>query len=115
MIRGALIGAGITLALIIVPVVHFVTFWVAPLIGGFVAGSKTAADSGAALGIGALMAAFVAGPLVGILAAVAVLWGWSPVVVAVIGVPAVVYVGGLGVVGAAVGGAAARKQQASPG
>ena len=113
MIRGALIGAGITLALILVPVVHFVTFWVAPLIGGFVAGSKTAADSGTALGIGALMAAFLAGPLIGILAGVAAFLGWSPVIVAAIGLPAVVYVGGLGAVGAAVGGAAARKQAQS--
>ncbi len=115
MFRAALLGAGITLALIVVPIVHFLTVWFASFIGGFVAGTRVAAGDFQALGIGGLMAAFLVIPVVGSLFGAAALFGFELSLLAgvVIGLLLTLYVGGLGVLGAAVGGAVARKQQAT--
>ena len=115
MIRAALFGAGITLVLIVIPIVHFLTVWFASFIGGFVAGSRVAADDGGALVIGGLMAALLVLPILGILLGASALLGFdiSLLALMLIGLLLTLYVGGLGVLGAAVGGAAARKQQAT--
>ena len=49
MFRAELIGAGVTLALIVIPIVHFLTVWFASFVGGFIAGSRVAANDGGAL------------------------------------------------------------------
>lgn len=60
MARAALIGTGIALIGLIIPVVHFITGPLGPLIGGFLAGqSLDKPDEGKAIGIGVLMGAFM--------------------------------------------------------
>ena len=54
MLRGALVGAAVTLALIAVPVVHFVTAIPSPFIGGYFAGVRTGASAGQAFVLGAI-------------------------------------------------------------
>ena len=60
MARAALIGTGIALIGLIIPVVHFITGPLGPLIGGFLAcQSLPAPDEGKAIGIGVLMGTFM--------------------------------------------------------
>lgn len=60
MLRAALIGVGISLIGLIIPVVHFVTGPLGPLAGGFIAGqSLDAPDEAKAIGVGVLMGVFM--------------------------------------------------------
>ena len=113
MFKGALIGFGITLGLAAIPLVHFVTIWPAPFVGGFIGGSKAEADTAQALGIGLLMAAFMAVPLVGIIWSVNLffhLFSGAGLVTAMVGV-LTAYVALLGTLGALVGGSVTRRQR----
>ena len=58
MLKGALIGIGITLVGMLPPILHFVTGPLGPFIGGFVGGSSVRATPEKALGIGTLMGLF---------------------------------------------------------
>ena len=115
MFRAALVGAAITFGLIVIPVLHFITGLPAPLIGGYMAGARTACSQGQALLLGLLMALLLAAPVMGILLALArfdlvsgglalALWG---------GLLGWFFAGG--VVGSALGGASARRSAAEAG
>ena len=55
MLKGALIGIGISILGVLPPVLHFVTGPLGPFIGGFVGGSSARATPMKALAIGCLM------------------------------------------------------------
>ena len=109
MFRAALAGAAITFGLVLIPVLHFITWLPAPLIGGYMAGVRAECSQGQALLLGLLMAALLAAPVMGILLLIAWL-DWIPASWAI-------WVGGGllgwffagGVVGSALGGASARR------
>ena len=111
MIKGALVGFGITLGLAIIPIVHFVTIWPAPFIGGFVGGSQAKADPATALTMGLLMGVLMLAP------AFLVLWvmgrffelGSGGLIIGLAGSLAA-YVALLGGLGAMLGGHASRRQ-----
>jgi len=69
MVKGALIGFGFSILLLMIPIVHFITGPLGPLIGGYVGGGVVRATPSQAVGIGVLMAFFMAVPV--LLAAIA--------------------------------------------
>ena len=62
-LKYALIGSGVAVLCLIIPLVHFVTGPLAPLIGGCVAGYLAMAHTPKAIRIGALMGAILAAPI----------------------------------------------------
>ena len=111
LLRSSLIGAFITLALIIVPLVHFLTFWFASFLGGFVAGSRIYADQATSIKIGAIMSLVLVVPIIGIIYIANTIFsikaGFS--LIFVVSLLLTLYVGGLGILGASLGGSIARK------
>ena len=98
------------LALIAVPVVHWFTALPAPFIGGYVAGTRTGATSSRAFLLGGFMGLMVLIPAVGILSLFSLMFldlttGWIVVLSGGYGVVVVA----LATLGAAVGGASARR------
>jgi|TARA_B110000263_G_C15184895_1_gene453326 hypothetical protein len=67
MIKCAFMGFGITLICIIIPLVHFLTGPLAPLIGGWFAGNKFKANTKESLILSLLMGVFMIIPLSGII------------------------------------------------
>lgn len=113
MFKAALVGAAITLGCILIPIVHFVTAVPSPLIGGYVAGARSACTQGQALLVGLLMAALLLLPAaIGALGLVRFA-GFSSNFVLVLGGVLVLWVFAGGAVGAALGGASARRSAAS--
>ena len=112
MLRGALVGIGVTWLLILIPIVHFVTALPSPFIGGFVGGSRARALPHQAWGIGLLMGLFIALPMAGAISSIFLLFvldGTGTLVfVSVIGALTFIYVGTLGSLGAMLGGRMAR-------
>lgn len=109
MFRTALVGAAITLGCILVPIVHFVTAIPSPLIGGYMAGARSACSQGQAVLIGLLMAVLLLLPAAIAGMGIALFAGLSlSFVLVVVGV-AVLWVFAGGTVGAALGGASARR------
>ena len=108
MLRAALIGVGIALIGLIIPVVHVITGPLGPLAGGFFAGSSLdTPDEVKAIGVGALMGVFMG--LVATPFALGVyLLADVPVIVAYIPAFVAVYVALLGTVGAVIGVTRAR-------
>ncbi|MEX2598878.1 MAG: hypothetical protein WD533_04395 [Dehalococcoidia bacterium] len=110
MFKAALAGAGITLVLIIVPLVHFVTAIPSPFIGGYFAGVKAGPTPGEALTLGGVMALLLTAPVAGILFAISAAWlDLSGVAMLGIIVVIFVYIAALGGIGAMVGGAHRRR------
>ena len=108
MLRAALIGVGIALIGLIIPVVHFITGPLGPIAGGFIAGqSLDAPDEGKALAVGALMGVFM-GLLATPFALGVYLIADVPVIVALIPAFVLAYVALLGSVGALLGAMRAR-------
>tara|TARA_B100000029_G_scaffold215129_2_gene212969 strand:+ start:784 stop:1143 length:360 start_codon:yes stop_codon:yes gene_type:complete len=111
LLRSSLIGAFITLALIIVPLVHFLTVWFASFLGGFVAGSRIYADQATSIKIGAIMSLVLVVPIIGIIYIANTIFsikaGFS--LIFVVSLLLTLYVGGLGILGASLGGSIARK------
>ena len=115
-LKYALVGVGVLVLCLIIPLVHFVTGPLSPLIGGWIAGTLAKAETGKAVRIGALMGVILAAPL---LVLPAVLSALVPVVdlpsvtegglvlLAFAGFLAIVV--GLATAGAAIGGRLARK------
>ncbi len=103
MARAALIGAGIALIGLIIPVVHFITGPLGPIIGGFLAGqSLDKPDEGKAIGVGVLMGAFMG--LIALPFALGVyVLADVPIIVAYIPAFVMLYVALLGSVGALIG------------
>lgn len=114
MLKGALIGFGVTIALILIPIVHFVTALPSPFIGGFIGGSRAQAEAHEALVIGLLMALMAMAPVLlvsGLLVLFDIASGGGFILV-IAGVAAI-YVGLLGSLGALIGGRVARRQTPS--
>ena len=106
MLQGGLIGAGVMIGLLLIPIVHFFTALPSPFIGGFIGGSKTATLPHQALGVGAVMAVVAFGTVA--VAAVALDAALLYAIAALAGL----YVGGLGALGALLGGRSARDKAA---
>jgi len=113
LIKGALIGFAVTLACSLIPIVHFVTIWPGPFIGGFIGGSYAKADQAKALWIGLVMGIFM------LLPAVLTFWvlssflfPWDKNLIMVVGGIIFIDVAVLGSFGAVIGGRMARR---SPG
>ena len=77
MIKGALIGFGISVLLLTIPIVHFIAGPVGPFIGGLVGGASARAGPAQALGIGLLMGLFMAGPALILTIISQYLSGWA--------------------------------------
>ena len=109
MFRAALVGAAVTLGCILVPIVHFVTGIPSPLIGGYMAGARCACTQGQAVLIGLLMAVFLALPAAVAVLGLALFADLSLSFVAVLTAGVVLWIFAGGTVGAALGGASARR------
>ena len=109
MFRAALVGAAITLGCIVVPIVHFLTAIPSPFIGGYMAGARSACTQGQAVLIGLLMAGLLLLPAAIAVMGIALFASLSlSFVLVVVGV-AVLWIFAGGTVGAALGGASARR------
>ena len=111
MLRACLVGAAVTFALIAVPVVHWVTFWFAPFIGGYFAGSRTQAAGGRVFLVGLVMGLLLLVPVAGVVGLASLMFfdlpvSWLAVVAGVL----TLYVAAAGSLGAALGGSSARGQ-----
>ena len=119
MLKAVLIGFGITVACAAVPILHFVTIWPGPFIGGFVAGSRMKATPRQGLAIGVFMAVLMVAPIYLILLGVDALFDLfgegGPGLLLAGGGLIGLYVGMLGALGAVMGGGAAQRQGASSG
>ena len=109
MLRACLVGAAVTFALIAVPVVHWFTFWFAPFIGGYFAGSRTEAAGGRVFLVGLILGLMMLGPVAGVVALASLMFldlplTWLAVAAGVLSL----YVAALGSLGAALGGSSAR-------
>jgi hypothetical protein len=112
MLKACLVGAAVTLALIAIPVVHFLTVWPSAFIGGYLAGSRVEATPGTAMLIGCLMAALLVVPVAGVVFLMSLFFELG-VVVVLIGTAAVaVWIVLLGTLGAVIGGASVRQNAA---
>lgn len=107
MLQGGIIGAGVMIGLLLIPIVHFFTALPSPFIGGFIGGSKSAAQPHEALGVGAVMAAVAFGAV-----AIAA-FAWDVALLYALAALAGLYVGGLGALGALLGGRSAREKAAA--
>ncbi|MCZ6867513.1 MAG: hypothetical protein O7E55_09315 [Chloroflexi bacterium] len=106
MLKGALIGFGISILLLMIPIVHFVAGPIGPFIGGFVGGGVARATPGRAVGIGLLMGLFMAGPaiLLALLAQTLSLSDKAQDIFTYVAIGIVFWAGLLGTLGALVGG-----------
>lgn len=112
MVRAALVGMAVTLACILVPVVHFVTALPAAFIGGYVAGARTSCTPGRAAALALLITAFLAGPVLGAALAASLLLGRPAAGVLTVGAVIVGWFAVSGALGALLGGASSRSQAA---
>ena len=109
MLRACLVGAAVTFALIAIPVVHWITFWFAPFVGGYFAGSRTQAAGGRVFLVGLVMGLMLLVPVGGVVTVASLLFldlqaAWIVVLAGVL----TLYVAALGSLGAAVGGSSTR-------
>ncbi len=117
MVKGALIGFVIALAMLLPPIIHWVSFPLGPLIGGFFGGSKARVRPAHAPVIGLLMGLFMVLPVVVILIVLgAVAETTIPKglrsILGVVGAVIIVYTTFMGSIGAAIGGSMALRQEA---
>ena len=114
MFKGALIGCGVALLMLLPPIIHFVSGPLGPLVGGFFGGSRARASLVGAVGVGFCMSLFMAAPIAGLVVLGSVTDLPLPQnirnVLVYAGIIVVVYTGFMGTVGAAIGGATARRQ-----
>ena len=107
-------GFGVSVLCLLIPLVHFVSGPLAPLIGGWFAGNSAKAEPGQAAGIGLLMGVLMAIPAVAAprvveaLAPYLMSWADDSMLLA-IGVGLPLYTALLGVAGAVIGGRMASK------
>jgi len=113
MLKACLVGAAVTLALIAIPVVHFITGLPSAFIGGYLAGSRAGATPGTALLIGLFMAALLGAPVAGVLFLMSLFWGGGAILVLVGTGAFAVWIVLLGTLGALIGGNSVRKQSAA--
>lgn len=114
MLRAALVGASVTIACVLIPVVHFLTAVPSPLIGGYIAGARVACTPAAAVKIAVLMGSMLIIPVFGIVLSASLftelpmIWGLA------LGTGLVMWFVLGGALGAMLGGAATRRQLAQP-
>ena len=107
-------GFGVSVLCLLIPLVHFVSGPLAPLIGGWFAGNNAKAEPGQAAGIGLLMGVLMAIPAVAAprvveaLAPYLMSWADDSMLLA-IGVGLPLYTALLGMAGAVIGGRMATK------
>ena len=77
MLKGAFIGFGISILLLMIPIVHLFIWPISPFIGGLVGGASARARPVQALGIGLLMGLFMAGPALVLIVISQALSGWA--------------------------------------
>ncbi|MBI4312406.1 MAG: DUF5518 domain-containing protein [Chloroflexi bacterium] len=108
MVKSAFIGFLVALAMLLPPILHFVTGPLGPFVGGWVAGSRYGAGGKRALALGLLIGMFMGVPFVVFLATDALLLHWlSPGARAAVGAAALVavaYASFMAGLGAAIGG-----------
>ncbi len=111
MLRASLVGAAVTFALIAVPVVHWVTFWFAPFVGGYLAGLRTKAAGGDVFLIGLIMELLMVAPVAGIVALASFMFlDLTVSSIAIFAGVLTLYVAALSCLGAVAGGSTARRQ-----
>ena len=110
MLRASLVGAAVTFAMIAVPVVHWITFWFAPFIGGYFAGIRTEAAGRDVFLIGVTIGLLMLVPVAGIVALASLIFlDLTILSIAVSASVLTLYVAALSCLGAVVGGSAARR------
>ena len=119
MVKGALVGFGVALLMLLPPILHFITGPLGPLVGGFFGGSRAKATVPVAVGVGLLMALFMAAPVGGlVLLGTAFDITFLPRSVrdalSLVGIVIVVYTGVMGTVGAVIGGRLADEEDGTP-
>ena len=111
MVKYAFMGFGITfvcLITIIIPIVHFVTVPLAPLIGGWFAGNGAKAKPETAIGIGVLMGVLMLVPAILAVVVAATVVDAEDWVLRVLGLGIPLLTVFLGSIGAMIGGAMSR-------
>jgi hypothetical protein len=112
MLKACLVGASVTFALIVIPVVHFLTAIPSPFIGGYFAGSRSAATPGQGLLIGGIMALLLVVPAMLAFLLPALFFGLGIEFIIVAGIVYGGWCAMLGSLGAVLGGSSVRGQQA---
>ena len=116
MLKGALIGFGVALLMLLPPILHFLTGPLGPVVGGFFGGSRARVSLVGAIGVGLLMGLFMVAPMVGLIAldsaAEVILPQGVRDVLVYVAMVIVIYTGFMGAIGAAIGGHLARQQAA---
>jgi hypothetical protein len=113
MLKACLVGAAVTLALIAVPVVHFITGLPAAFIGGYLAGTRAEASPGKAVLIGCVMAGVLVAPVAGVFFLMSLFWGFGVSAVLMLTAFFAFWILLLGTLGALIGGTSVRKQTAA--
>ena len=111
MVKYAFMGFGITfvcLFTIVIPIVHFVSVPMAPLIGGWFAGNSAKAEPGTAVGIGVLMGILMLVPAILAVVVAAIVVDVEDWVLRVLGIGIPLLTVFLGSIGAMIGGAMSR-------
>ena len=70
-------GFGISILLLLIPIVHFIAGPIGPFIGGFVGGGAARANPPTDLGIGLLMGLFMASPILLLILILQALDAWE--------------------------------------
>lgn len=114
MIKSSLIGFLIALAMLLPPIIHFLTGPLGPLVGGFVAGTRAKVTVGKSPIIGVIMALFMVAPITMLVTFSSVTENFLPKtlqsVLIISGLGIVFYTLIMGTVGAAIGGALIRRK-----
>ncbi len=102
MLKGAFIGFGISILIMMIPIVHLIVGPVSPFIGGLVGGASARAGPVQALGIGLLMGLFMSGPALVLIIISQALSGWAAHLLIFIAIGLVLWETVLGTLGALV-------------
>ena len=119
MLKGALIGFAVALAMLLPPGLHWITGPLGPLVGGFFGGSRARLKPAHGPLMGLLMGLFMVFPLALLIAAGSVADAFLPGgvrnILTVVAVVIVLYTTVMGSIGAAIGGALALREETSGG
>ena len=119
MLKGALIGFAVALAMLLPPILHWISGPLGPLVGGFLGGSRARLKPAHAPLMGLLMGLFMVAPLSLLIAASSVADTLLPEglrnILAVVAVVIVLYTTVMGSIGAAIGGALALREESGGG
>ena len=119
MLKGALIGFAVALAMLLPPILHWISGPLGPLVGGFLGGSRARLKPAHAPLMGLLMGLFMVAPLSLLIAASSVADTLLPEglrnILAVVAVVIVLYTTVMGSIGAAIGGGLALRVESGDG